>query len=95
MSNRCDYHAAPLPCEYCAADKRAVDKPPHYTFGSDGHKLVHEPIDVIEDWQLGFHLGAVIKYVARAGKKDSTKRVEDLEKASWFLSREISNLKKK
>ena len=67
----------------------SVNHPHHYTFG----KL--EVIDVIEDWGLGFHLGNAVKYIARAGRKDPTAVVEDLEKARWYLDREISRLKKK
>lgn len=51
-----------------------------------------EAIDVIEDWGLNFSLGCVIKYVCRAEYKNST--LEDLEKASWYLTREIERRKK-
>jgi len=47
-----------------------------------------EPIDVIEDWNLNFNLGNVIKYVARAGKKDD--KLTDLKKAKWYIEREIN-----
>lgn len=48
-------------------------------------------VDVfIEEQGLGFRLGNVVKYVARAGKKDASKDVEDLEKARAYLSREIT-----
>jgi hypothetical protein len=63
-----------------------VNHPAHYA------ESKHEPIDVIEDWGLGFHLGNVVKYVARAGKKDPTKVLEDLKKARWYLDRHIKNL---
>lgn len=63
-----------------------VNKPKHYTDG----KI--EVIDFIEDKKLGFHLGNAVKYIARAGKKDPAKHIEDLKKAQWYLSREISNL---
>ena len=56
-------------------------RPTHYTFSAI------EPIDAIEAWQLGFHLGNVVKYVARAGRKGA--RLEDLKKARWYLDREI------
>lgn len=59
-----------------------VDNPSHYT---EGRK--YEPIDVIEDWQLDFHLGNALKYIARAGRKDSMK--QDIEKAIWYLKRFI------
>lgn len=57
--------------------------PTHYTSGRI------EVIDFIEDKGLGFHLGNVIKYTARAGKKDPDKYIEDLRKAEWYLSRAI------
>jgi hypothetical protein len=46
--------------------------------------------DAIEDWQLGFHLGNVVKYIARAQHKGS--ELEDLKKAAWYLSRYIKKL---
>ena len=53
-----------------------------------------EVIDFIEDKKLGFNLGNCVKYIARAGKKNPDKLLEDLEKASWYLYREISRIKK-
>ena len=50
-----------------------------------------EPIDVIEDWNLGFNLGNAVKYISRAGRKDDV--ITDLEKARWYLDREITKLK--
>lgn len=64
-----------------------VDHPPHYR-GDTGI----EAIDVIEAWELGFCLGNVVKYVARAGRKGAD-AVEDLEKARWYLDREIKREK--
>lgn len=58
-----------------------------------------EPIEVIEDWGLGFCLGNAIKYIARAGKKleqgmtPIDKEIEDLEKAAWYLNRHIETVK--
>lgn len=65
-----------------------VSHPSHYTDG----KI--EVIDYIEDKHLGFHLGNAVKYISRAGKKDPNKLIEDLEKARWYLDREIERLKK-
>jgi len=62
-------------------------RPVHYRFSI-------EPIAAIESWQLGFCLGNTVKYIARAGHKDSTKTVEDLKKAAWYLQREIERLEK-
>ena len=63
-----------------------VNHPFHYTDG----KI--EVIDFIEDKKLPFHLGNVVKYVSRAGKKDKTKTIEDLKKAQWYLNRYIQLL---
>jgi hypothetical protein len=52
-----------------------------------------EPIDVIEGWGLGFNLGNVVKYVARAGRK-TPDALEDLKKAHWYLGRHIDGLGK-
>lgn len=48
-----------------------------------------EVIDFIEDKQLNFALGNAVKYICRAGKKDPATAVEDLEKALWYLDREV------
>ena len=63
-----------------------VNHPSHYTFGGI------EVIDAIEAWQLGFHAGNVIKYVARHEHKNG---LEDLRKAAWYLNRLIENESKK
>ena len=60
-----------------------VNHPPHYKAGGI------ETIDFIEAKDLNYRLGNVIKYVARAGKKH-TDPVQDLEKALWYLQREIN-----
>lgn len=56
--------------------------PQHYTGFSNGA----QPIDIAE--HVGFNLGNVIKYTARAGKKDD--RLQDLHKALYYLQREIA-----
>ena len=63
-----------------------VNRPAHYTDG----KI--EVIDFIEDKKLGFCLGNAVKYIARAGKKDPTKEIEDLKKARWYIERRIKEL---
>jgi hypothetical protein len=60
-----------------------VNQPAHYTSGGI------ETIDFIEAKGLGFNLGNAIKYISRAGKKGS--RLQDLQKAQWYLTREIRN----
>ena len=66
---------------------KMVDHPNHY----GGEDNTYEAIKVIEAWDLGFNLGNTIKYVSRAGKKIDI--LEDLEKASWYINREIKKLK--
>lgn len=41
---------------------------------------------------LPFNLGNVVKYVCRAGRKDATKKIEDLEKAKDYLENEIKRM---
>lgn len=61
-----------------------INHPSHYTRG----KI--EVIDFIEDQQLPYHLGNVIKYIARAGYKGD--KLEDLKKARWYLDRYIKGV---
>lgn len=65
-----------------------VNKPSHYQFGK------YEPVKVIQDWDLSFCLGNVVKYIARAGRKDSSKLIEDLKKAKRYLELELENLER-
>ena len=58
-----------------------VNHPPHYKVGGI------ETIDFIEAKKLNYNLGNVIKYITRADHKGS--RNEDLQKALWYLNREV------
>ena len=62
-----------------------INHPSHYNQGK------YEAIEVIEDWKLGFNLGNTVKYISRSGHKADA--VQDLEKALWYLGREIENRK--
>jgi len=66
----------------------AVDHPAHYVFDDPAYT----PIKVIRAWKLGFSLGNAVKYIARAGRKDPAKHIEDLRKAAWYLAEEIAHL---
>ena len=66
-------------------EKEQVNHPSHYQQGI-------EPIEVIESWDLNFNLGNVIKYTLRAPYKENM--IQDLEKAKWYLERELQRLKK-
>lgn len=67
-----------------------VNAPAHYTYGGI------ETIDYIKaklspEEFLGYLKGNVIKYTSRAGKKADL--VQDLEKAQWYMNRQIKELK--
>lgn len=61
-----------------------VNHPKHYNQG----KI--EVIEFIEDQGLGYHLGNAIKYISRCDYKG--KKKQDLEKAIWYLKRELELL---
>lgn len=61
-----------------------VNHPKHYNQG----KI--EVIDAIDDWNLDFYEGNIVKYVSRHRHKNG---IEDLEKALWYLSRLIEKKK--
>ena len=67
-----------------------INHPDHYTSGGV------ETIDLIEAKDLNFNLGNVVKYVSRCGRKKTkgmsveAKAIQDLEKAKWYLEREIT-----
>lgn len=62
-----------------------VNHPSHYTSGPI------EVIDIIEGFSLGFCLGNVVKYILRSPHKGA--ELQDLEKARWYLDREIARLR--
>lgn len=64
------------------------NKPTHYQTENN-----IDIIDFCKMYNLNFNRGNVIKYVARAGKKDD--EIKDLEKALDFIQREIKYLKEK
>lgn len=76
----------PAPPMRSASSTEAVNHPAHYG-GADNP---YEAIKVIEAWGLGFCLGNTVKYISRAGKKSSEATIQDLEKARWYLDREIA-----
>lgn len=67
-----------------------VNHPYHYTAGGI------ETIDYIEAKCLSYNLGNVVKYVSRAYLKNPAVDgdIKDLEKAQWYLKREIETLRK-
>ena len=71
--------------------KEMVNHPSHY----GGENNTYEAIKVIDAWDLGFCLGNTVKYISRAGKKDSNAELQDLKKALWYLQHHIETLEKK
>jgi len=69
-----------------------VNHPSHY----GGSENVYEVIKVCEAWGLDLdaYLFNVVKYVARAGKKNTDTEIQDLKKALFYLDRKIKNLEK-
>jgi len=61
-----------------------VNHPAHYKVGGI------ETIDFIEAKKLNYNIGNVIKYLTRADHKGNRK--QDLEKAKWYLERELSTM---
>jgi len=64
-----------------------VNHPPHYT----SHPSGVECIQITE--HMTFNLGNAVKYIWRAGLKTDDP-VRDLEKAEFYVRREIERLKK-
>lgn len=63
----------------------AVNHPKHYT--------AYKNIEVIQlTEQLNFCRGNAVKYIARAGLKNPDSEIEDLQKAVWYIQREIERL---
>lgn len=64
-----------------------VNHPRHYGGADDPY----EAVKIIEALGFNFNIGSVMKYLARAGRKGD--RLTDLEKARWYLDREIETTK--
>lgn len=71
------------------ASREKVNHPDHY----GGKDNPYEAIKVIEAWQfpahIAFHLGSMLKYLSRAGKKEGELRSVDLRKIEWYAKRAV------
>lgn len=74
----------PLPVTMHEPAPDPVNHPAHYKTGGI------ETIDFIEAKGLNYNLGNVVKYITRADHKGDRK--QDLEKAAWYLAREIGKV---
>jgi hypothetical protein len=70
--------------------REMINHPDHY----GGESNPYEVIKVCEAWDLhkDAYIFNVVKYVARAGKKETDKELQDLKKALWYLERKIKLL---
>lgn len=66
-----------------------VNNPIHYT----SHPSGIEAIEITR--HMNFNLGNAVKYLWRAGLKNPTKTIEDLQKAVFYINDEIARLEKK
>lgn len=81
------YEASKAACIKKAVRSDAINSPAHYT----SHPSGIECIQITE--HFGFNIGNAIKYLWRAGLKTSDP-IEDLEKAAWYVAREIAKRKR-
>jgi hypothetical protein len=65
-----------------------VNHPPHYGHHPSGVECI-----TITEW-YNFNVGNAIKYLWRAGRKEGADPIEDLQKAAWYVNREIERLTK-
>lgn len=77
------------PLEAPAEDVKAtaVEHPAHYTWLPNGIEV----IDLTE--HLCFNRGNAVKYLCRAGRKFKSTELEDLQKAAWYIQREIDRVR--
>ena len=87
-----EYSFSATPEYAITIQKEAVNGPAYY----GGIDNPYEVIKVCEAWGLDkdAYLFNVAKYIARAGKKDPAKELEDLKKAVFYLERRIKLLSK-
>ena len=69
-----------------AEEYDAVNRPRHYLMHPSGVECIE-----VTEW-MNFNLGNEVKYIWRSDEKGAT--IEDLEKAQWYLAREIGRLKR-
>jgi hypothetical protein len=72
-----------MPVTMHESEADSVNHPAHYKVGGI------ETIDFIEAKKLNYNMGNALKYIARADYKGNRK--QDLEKAIWYLQRELTH----
>ena len=51
--------------------------------------------DIVDEYELNFNKGNIIKYVLRSGKKQADTEIQDLQKAMRYCQMEIERLNKR
>ena len=51
--------------------------------------------DIVDEYELNFNKGNIIKYVLRSGKKQTDTEIQDLQKAMRYCQMEIERLNKR
>lgn len=77
-------------------EAETASPPAHDPVYAPSHYLAGRNItatDCCYDWNLNFFLGNAVKYISRAGRKEGATKLQDLEKAAWYLDAEIQFLK--
>jgi hypothetical protein len=81
-------------CPLHGAKTQHAEQPNHDAVNHPSHYTAYKGLEVIDlTEQMNFNRGNAVKYVCRAGLKDPDTEVEDLEKAVWYLRREITRVK--
>lgn len=83
-NSNCWYSVPTKEASHTSVETNAVNHPPHYT----GHPSGVECIEITE--HMNFNVGNAVKYLWRADLKNG---IEDLEKAEWYVQREIRRRK--
>lgn len=83
-------HAEEKNCFIDKIDQKG-DDPVHHP----AHYTAYKGVEVIQlTEQMNFNRGNAVKYIARAGLKSKETEVQDLQKAAWYIKREIERLQR-
>ena len=83
-------HAEEKNCFIDKIDQKG-DDPVHHP----AHYTAYKGVEVIQlTEQMNFNRGNAVKYIARAGLKSKETEVQDLQKAAWYIKREIERLRR-
>lgn len=80
-----EYDGYPVPAE--AIKEAVADLNEYFTKPTHYNDTAITPFQVVNDWELDFYLGNVVKYVCRREKKGN--ELTDLRKAQAYLNEKI------